>query len=60
MTYHDLTPEQQQKYREVCDRKFGSTICMSETGEPLYFNEEGLMFDTSIVFDLLFNNKNLN
>lgn len=54
MKWAQLNKEQKQKFREYCDKNFGKTNVLSETGEPLYFDEGCNMIDTQIVIDLLF------
>lgn len=53
--WDNLTDEQKRKYREYCDPKYGKTIVSCETGEPMYFDENARLIDTSIVISLLFN-----
>lgn len=54
MNWNQLTKEQKAQFRNYCDEKFGKTNVLSETGEPLYFDEGCNMIDTKIVIDLLF------
>lgn len=54
MEWTQLTESQKEQYKEYCDKKYGDTYTKCETGEPLYFTEDGDMIDTEIVFDLLF------
>ncbi|MFA5154548.1 MAG: hypothetical protein WC554_18535 [Clostridia bacterium] len=54
MKYTDLTKEQQQKFKDICNEQYGLTIMKCETGEPLYLDENLNMIDTQIIIDLLF------
>jgi len=49
-----LTEEQKIEYRKYCDMKYGKTIVVCETGEPMYMDEQGNLIDTEIVVKLLF------
>lgn len=49
-----LTEEQKIKFKEYCDKKFGPTYTFVETGEPLYFDENFNLINTSLICDLLF------
>lgn len=52
--WETLTEDQKQKYKMYCDNKFGKTFSFCETGEPLYFNDDGFIIDTDIIIELLF------
>lgn len=54
MTYNDLNKQQKQEYKKLCDRKYGESFVKSEDGEPLYFDDDTTMIDTTLLFDLLF------
>lgn len=55
MKWNELNALQQIQFKNVCDKNFGETIVSSENGEPLYFDEQMRLIDTSIVIDLLLN-----
>ena len=48
MSYEQLTDEEKQKYKQAMIEKFGYTFVFSETGEPLYFDEQGRRIVTDI------------
>lgn len=51
----NLTVEEKLQYKKYCDNKFGTTIMFCETGEPMYFDADNNLINTSIIIDLLFN-----
>lgn len=55
MKWNELTIFQQLQFKDICDKNFGETPVMSESGEPLYFDEQQRIIDTSIVIYLLLN-----
>ena len=58
--WNKLTDGQKVKYQEYCDMRFGKTNTFSETGEPLYMDENGNLIDTTFVYELLFDIKMMN
>lgn len=54
--YSDLNNKEKTEFKIHCDMIFGRTVTFCETGEPLYFNEKGEMFDTSYIIEALFLN----
>ena len=55
MKWNELTDLQRIQFKDICDKNFGKTLVRSESGEPLYFDEQQRLVDTSIVTDLLLN-----
>ena len=55
MKWNELTVLQQIKFKDICNKNFGETIVKSKSGEPLYFDEQQSLIDTSIVIELLLN-----
>jgi hypothetical protein len=56
--WEKLNEQEKINFKKLCDSKYGETISFSETGEPLYFDENLFMIDTQIIYDLLFSNTN--
>lgn len=54
--WKDLNDQQKIDYKKYCDEKYGNTISFCETGEPLYFDEDGDIINTKLEIDLLFSN----
>lgn len=50
-----LRNDQKIKYLEYCNNKFHKTNVFSETGEPLYFDDNSYLIDTTMIIKLLFN-----
>jgi hypothetical protein len=55
--WNNLTEEEKTKYKEYCDSKYGKAIASCETGEPMYFDENGNLIDTKIIIELLFSSQ---
>lgn len=55
MKWNELTILQQIQFKDICDKNFGETQVMLENGEPLYFDEQQMLIDTSMVIKLLLN-----
>jgi len=55
MKWNELTVLQQIKFKDICNKNFGETPIKLESGEPLYFDEQQSLIDTSIVIELLLN-----
>jgi hypothetical protein len=47
MKWNELTNLQKEQFEKKCNEVYGETIVSSETGEPLYFDDEGRLIDTS-------------
>lgn len=54
LRWENLSADQKLRFKKYCDNKFNETILFSETGEPLYLDENMNMIDTSIVIELFF------
>lgn len=52
--WEQLSEEQKIKYKEYCDSKFRKTIVACETGEPLYFDNNGYIIKCNDIVKLLF------
>lgn len=57
MKWKDLTFLQKIQFKNICDRKYGGTQVVSEDGEPIYFDEQLRIINTSIIIELLLNLK---
>jgi hypothetical protein len=55
MKWSELTVLQRIQFKDICDKNFGETLLSSESGEPIYFDEQQRLIDTSIVINLLLN-----
>jgi len=53
-SWSDLTDPQKTQFTDLCNDQYGNSFTKSQDGEPLYFDQNANLIDTSIIYNLLF------